>query len=686
MSYSMLKNSGGKRTYTENGLEYFALKFIRESCQKLRFNNKLAEVYDDAFKEEYSESQTYKYTGTSLGRNQIPYNMQKDIDRLCLENAVERFLKSGRKEDAFDVYFCYLEMFAGEYGTVSRMIELLSEFEANSGSLLMKHRDHYSHSVYVFALGLAVYESNTVFRDTYKKYYRLEDEHKAACHYLQYWGLASLFHDVGYPFELPFEQVASYFETDGSRREEHPFVAYKALDKLIIIDGPVKNRLADIFRGRNFTTVNELFAYSLADKFGGAYGCDEKEMLECLENKPAQPDKFNYFMDHAYFSAAVLFQKLFEKMGCSLRAEHIDALTAVLMHNSLYKFCIANPNKKAGEPKKHLSYKEEGNIALKAELHPLAYMLMMCDELQCWDRTAYGRNSKKELHPMSCRFDFSDNAVKAVYLFDEKEAAKIDGFKDKYIEWLSDREKEVPALKAYSGLYIKNGAGVSGFQEDIERIVDLTEIKLNVETGLCANIRTDRRNYLSGSNFINLYRFAAVLNGRWSCCESWKNAKKSGQENRFISDKLMQKSFMEAFEELSLEYKLSNINQAKAFAKYMNEIGCFYTDRAVDFELLEKFTKEELLKIGPLEHQRWLQEHLDMGWIYGTPDKSDRELCRQHKDMLPDNNGGEADVPFERAERNYQRLNQAEQDKDTEPMECMLAMMKMFDGVRIYRL
>ena len=30
-----------------------------------------------------------------------------------------------------------------------------------------------------------------------------------------------------------------------------------------------------------------------------------------------------------------------------------------------------------------------------------------------------------------------------------------------------------------------------------------------------------------------------------------------------------------------------NINQAKAFAKYMNEIGCFYTDKAVDFELVE---------------------------------------------------------------------------------------------------
>ncbi len=86
----------------------------------------------------------------------------------------------------------------------------------------------------------------------------------------------------------------------------------------------------------------------------------------------------------AYFSATVLFKKLFEEMNVEMCTEHLDALTAILMHNSLYKFCIAH-------------YKSEGNKPFMAELHPLAYMLMLCDELQCWDRTAYGRNSKKKI-------------------------------------------------------------------------------------------------------------------------------------------------------------------------------------------------------------------------------------------------------------------------------------------------
>ena len=598
--------------------------------------------------------------------------MEKDIDRLCLENAVDRFLSSGKKEEAFDVYFCYLEMFVGDYRKTRRMIELLSEYEANGSGLLMKHRDHYSHSVYVFILGMAIYQSNEIFRKAYKEYYGIEDEKEAAAHYLQYWGLCSLFHDIGYPFELPFEQVCSYFEVEGNKRENRPFMAYHALESFITIDGKVREALSKVYSGKSFDTTNDLFAHILHEKMGEEYGFSEEQMRTFLAEKPTQPDKFNHFLDHAYFSSTVLFGKLFEEMDLEFRTEYLDALTAILMHNSLYKFCIAH-------------YKSEGNKPFRAELHPLAYMLMLCDELQCWDRTAYGRNSKKELHPMGCSFDFSGNGIKAVYLFDEREIDKINCFKDEYIEWLQDPEKKKssePGLKAYSGMYIRKN-GISKFQEDIERIVDLTEIHLQVETGLAENIHSGNRSYLSDSNFINLYNFAIVLNGRWSN-ENWKKAKLAGQEEQYLSDSKVVEEFTESFRKLSLEYKLSNINQAKAFAKYLNMIGCFYQDKEVDFEQVEKFTDEELVKIGKAEHHRWLQEHYDMGWAYGTPEKSKRDFEREHMDMIPGFSG--FIVSDEAAEQNYERLDKETQDKDTDPMECMLVMLKMFGGLRIYRL
>ena len=52
--------------------------------------------------------------------------------------------------------------------------------------------------------------------------------------------------------------------------------------------------------------------------------------------------------------------------------------------------------------------------------------------------------------------------------------------------------------------------------------------------------------------------------------------------------------------------------------------------------------------------------------------------------MIPEFNG--FDVSSEASKANYERLDKAEQDKDTDPMECMVAMLKMFDGLRIYRL
>lgn len=689
MAYKTLKNKIPSKKYREYSLEHEALKFVRERCEGLKFDS------------EKAEAGNRDWDGNSIRPNQIPYNMEKDIDRLCMENAIGRFLKTGKKEDAFDVYFCYLEMFVGDYEKTRRMIELLSEFEANGSSLLMKHRDHYAHSVYVFCMGLAIYESNSIYRKIYKKFYDIDDDHRAACHYLEYWGLASLFHDIGYPFELPFEQVCSYFEVEGDERSKRPFMAYRELKSFTAVSEKENALLRTVIHDRSFKTTDELFAYLLADRLGKVYSVDEKQMQEYLGEKPARPDLFGHFMDHAYFSATILFQKLFREMGCRPEAAHLDALTAILMHNSLYKFCIANFKMASGKSEMHLSDEKDGNKAFKADVLPLAYMLMLCDELQCWDRISYGRNSKKGLHPMGCSLDLSGDGIKITYLFDEREMEKAESFKDEYITWLEQQrvsleekiaggkpehtqhDSDPPCLKSYSGMFIRRD-GKTEFQSDIEKIVDLTEIKLCVTTGFCRNVHTGNGTYLSNSNFINLYNFAVVLNGRWNNDE-WKRARDAGQQEKYLGDRTVAKRFEESFKSLSLEYKLSNINQAKAFAKYLNEIGCFYTDKPVDFEVVDRFTEEDLVKIGHMEHRRWLQEHYDMGWIYGNPDPQDRDFMRQHKDMIPDSDGL-TEVTAEDAMANYERLDKAEQDKDTEPMECMLALLKMYDGLRIYRL
>ncbi len=657
-------------------LKSAALRFIHNRCEELKFDPDI----------EKEEEKTGKYQGTSLKPGQIPYNMQMDNNRLCLERALGRFFDSGVAEDAYDVYYCYIEIFFGHYGKSKKMVELLSEFESNGSSLLMKHRDHYSHSVYVFMLGLAIYETNETYRKVFSEFYSdvLDDavskestsedgeekirERVAANLYLEYWGLAALFHDIGYPFELPFEQIMSYFEVNQKKRGQGSlYVAYRDIGALVDIGEEAKKRLLELY-GRSFDTVMELLAFDIMAKLGGRYDFTEEKMLDILSRKPVDPNEFGYYMDHAFFSSARLYLELESSLGAGhIRKMHIDALSAIMLHNSLFKFSIA-------------FYKDKDVSRRKGPIHmqdhPLAFMLMLCDELQCWDRTAYGRNSRTELHPMAVDFDFTDGAVKACYFYDDMESDKISAFEAEYKEW--ERSGEVgdaPRLKAYSDMAEKE----QRFTSDIELIVDTTDIPLHVMPSVRRNNRKNKHIFLSSSNFLHLFDFAVALHGR--------------RKGEGTPVEELEKNF----ENISLEYQLSTLNRAKNFSRYLDAINCFYTDKPVDYEMVTEFTPEHAAVFAPMEHERWVREHISMGWVEGNDyeevlkDRKDltekekkdlagtlREQMRCHKLTMNGN------PTTEEIKAHYDALPEEEKDKDWRPFNSLLKILKKFDGVRIY--
>lgn len=629
MAYRHLDNSrlNYQRKEGKLNLKEAAIRFLHDSCEGLHFETTA------------EEEQQRKV----------------EVERLCLEKALGRFLDAGTANDAFDVYFCYLEMFVGSYGSTKNMIEMLSEFEMNGSSLLMKHRDHYSHSVYVFALGLAFYETNSNYRKKYQAFYGLEEDRQAACHFLEYWGLSALFHDIGYPFELPFEQQESYFEVKKVSRPNAPFMAYMGLDDFIAVRKEEDAVFCEIYglQGKEpyFKNTNELFAYNLEQRLGRVYRFTKKSMQVVLEAKPMAPNHFDYYMDHAYFSASVLYQELVQadqkENKNRMTLERLDALTAILIHNSLYKFSIA-------------FYKDRKlNIPFEIEYHPLAYMLMLCDELQCWDRVAYGRNSRRQLHPMDCEFQFSENQVHAAYIFDADEQAKVAAFEEAY------KAGKKAELKSYSNMVHENQ-----FLQDIKAIINTADIALTTAVQFRNRERINRRKHLnlSQSNYMSLYEFAMVLNARYQS----KKEKEAG-----TTDKDFREWMEEVFNDLTLEYKLSNIRQAKAFAEHLEAISCFYTDKPVDFDLVTEFTEKELHTLGELEHGRWLKEHQEMGWKQGSG-RSEQE--REHELML------DGELSEERIKEHYEQLSDAEKNKDVAPMNMMLKLIKNYDGLRIYRL
>ena len=649
-------------------LKSCVLRFIHERCEDLRFDRKIEE----------EEEKTGTYQGTSVAPGEIPYNMQMDVNRLCLERELESFLDSGATQDAYNVYYCYLEIFLGSYAKSKRMVELLSEYESNGSSLLIKHRDHYSHSVYVFALGLAIYESNENYRKAFSSFYhfRDEDSNAAAAFFLAYWGLTSLFHDIGYPFELPFEQVLSYFELEDEKRgEQTPFLAYKNIHVMTDLGSQARARFEKLY-GREFRNVDELLAYDITKKLGETYGFSEDYMLDVMKKKAVAPEDSGYHMDHGYFSALRLYQGLTEAMGIDsgkkseawtndLQTAHVDALSAIVLHNLVFKYSIS-------------FYKTGEKPPLPMELHPLAWLLMLCDELQCWDRTAYGRNSRTQLQPMGADFNFRGGRLVVGYLFDEDEQDKIDDYLERYIAWKAGgREGDEPKLKAYSDIANEKHT----FTNKIKQLVDTSGMPLIVVCDIAPVNRGSKQIYLSSSNFLHLHDFAVALNGRYA---------HEGKE-KYVD----QETLEEEFGKLSLEYKLSNINQAKSFGRYLNAINCFYSDRSVDYDVLKEFTTEQIECLGPMEYERWVTYHKSMGWSYGdlyqkipAPEGADekayhlmlREQMRCHRLAMTGD-----DLTSEDIRKHYEELSDLDKDKERLPFNSMLQLVRKFDGLRIYR-
>ena len=116
--------------------------------------------------------------------------------------------------------------------------------------------------------------------------------------------------------------------------------------------------------------------------------------------------------------------------------------------------------------------------------------------------------------------------------------------------------------------------------------------------------------------------------------------------------------------------------------------------------MITSFSREQMEVIAPMEHERWIREQISMGWIKGDlyetaplPEgmlrafgdetkarKALREQLRMHK-LAMDGNPEEEEIFAD-----YAALPLEEREKDYEPFNSMLKLVKRFDGLRIYKL
>ncbi|MCL2476701.1 RyR domain-containing protein [Candidatus Bathycorpusculum sp.] len=498
---------------------------------------------------------------------------KQQINMQCLKVATARFLKSGTKDDAFDVYYCFSEIYKifgeGYEGATLTLLDILADHETNAGAVVAKHRDHYSHAVYVFALGLTLYQINPKFQNTFNNFYK-EKTYEPHEEFLYRWGVASLFHDVGYPFEIAFKGIKDYTETlfgkfipqlkyDISNfiKNSEPWSSTTALKKL----GRFANK-----------DCHELLATSI----NTCFGFDEQEVKKCLDE---HIPKANEFTDHAYFSAIIMLKKLLEKGTADLLI-YVDISMTILLHSSFWRYNLATKN----SSEKEISE----NIKLTIEKHPLVFMLNLCDTLQVFDRIGYGHYSKDEPLPRTAYFDVENGRLTITYSFGDE--ALI--FKD------SEGESDTSFISRT----------INEVETKIQSVVDLSTY-MPVSFDVAINNIENPKLHTSASFFRYILEIAQEIHRKYV---------KNG--NPEYNDLLL------AWNEISLEDKMSNIAAAKFYANQLAEIGYFYDERTLGFTKINQLTNSEIEGLARREHDRWCAEKISMGWTYEGYNAKDNKI------------------------------------------------------------
>lgn len=291
--------------------------------------------------------------------------------------------------------------------------EQLSEFE-HAGKFYQKYRDHLAHMFKVYLLGLYLYEKSPTISAAFA------DKGFDRAKFLAVWSIAALYHDVGYVLDT--EDKALDGATTG-----------KVCEELIgILSHPLSQLYPDEFKEvfeehlqdeKDCHTCRHLSWAGLRKHLDKLSGRGSTVSLCVSHQKTPNPIKAYYdmvaspnatraYFDHGISSAMILLfmqdelakytKKLSGKtdsddvgeafQNCRSRITELSvALDAMSEYAKEAAFALALHNI---TPKHNDDFKrnlQDADITidyfrLALEKEPFAYLLRVCDELQCWDR------------------------------------------------------------------------------------------------------------------------------------------------------------------------------------------------------------------------------------------------------------------------------------------------------------
>ena len=240
--------------------------------------------------------------------------------KVYLRQAILEFLDNETKKKAFDVYKTFFDSYRitlpGESNPFIDLLDVLLSYEENAATLIAKQRDHYIHSVNVFILGLCIYTQNTNFRAAFdatnmdKTNYPFSYDTKHE-EFFYRWGIASLFHDVGYPIEIIGKQVNNFmgFATDvdaGAVVRSHlEFENFGGLNSIVEVI-PKREFTKTYYDKYDSCVYVDLLKPIdlLSHKLHISLGVDLKDVKEALDSFVGIMAKSG-FIDHGFYSAII---------------------------------------------------------------------------------------------------------------------------------------------------------------------------------------------------------------------------------------------------------------------------------------------------------------------------------------------------------------------------------------------
>ena len=446
------------------------------------------------------------------------------------------------------------------------LMDTMKVYEKRASTFTESQRDHFVHSVNVFLLGLQIYMGSKRFREAFASFNPDNTFGNIHERFLFVWGHAALFHDIGYPIEIASNQAKAFARTIEaignchSDRGTSVSVFVWNFDRIAHVS-------ADIWMGEGQTLD---LVDSLARRVSERIGVDYKEAHDIISGYVATMRDAR-FVDHGFYSAMILLRSMASSMQAAGHSrnrfdnEVVEAAAAILLHN-MYRGVFTSDR---------YPFKCRPMDARSA---PVAYLLILCDELQDWNRRKYGIRNKDVVYPDNSRASLNGDVLTINYHTTNDIICST---------FVGDKISLLRTLLDLDGLFSDVRITCS-----CDRSADMLMAALE------ENVGEDFPRPMMDK----MEELAMEIHADYN--------RKRRQEK---PDEPLE---YPTWDGLPQDLKYSNMMQAISIPDKLNAIGC-HIGNSSDGQVVTVFTPEETLTMAIMEHDRWRAERESNGWIWG---------------------------------------------------------------------